>query len=219
MAWWNRSTSAACSAVLAAAVLAGCATRVPLDQPVPRAPLPLPPPPPSLELPPPPPPAEPPPPAATPMPVAPSAESAPPPEPPASAASDVPPPTAPNAAVATEARWLRQWFDGTPVVIAPQGDGSLLVEVPPEFCFDPGASAVKPPLGAVLARVRSSLERQPTLQLRIEAPAELGGVPSLARERSGKVREQFIVPTISPTRITELDGLPGSPVRLVLQPG
>lgn len=217
MAWWRRSTSAAAAAALMAAALAGCATRVPLDQPLPRTTLPPPPPPPSLELP--PPPVEAPLPLATPMPVAPSAEAAPPPppEPPASAASAAPPPEI-SSAVATEARWLRQWFDGTPVVIAPQGDGSLLVEVPPEFCFDPAATAVKPPLAAVLARVRSSLERQPTLQLRIEAPAELGGLPSLARERSGRIRESFIVPSISPARITELDGLPGSPVRLVMQP-
>ncbi|MEF7617097.1 hypothetical protein V4F39_24500 [Aquincola sp. MAHUQ-54] len=211
MPWWNRSTVATV-ALLAGALLAGCASRVPLDQPTRPAPPPLqapPPAPPPELLPPPPPPPEPPP-AATPMPVPPSAETPP--------APSVPPPLMPEPPLVVEQRWLQQWFEGTPVVIASQGDGSLLVEVPAEFCFDPGASAVKPPLAAVLTRVRSSLERQPRVQLRIEAPAEAGGVSSLARERSTRVREHFFSPSILPTRITELDGLPGSPVRLVMTP-
>lgn len=212
MPWWNRST-AIVAILLTGAALAGCGTRVRLDQPTPRTPVAMPPPPPSLELPPPPPPAEPPP-AATPMPVAPSAEAALPPPPEASAVPGLPT----DGPLATEQRWLQQWFDGTPVVISPQGDGSLLVEVPVEFCFDPGATVVKPPLAAVLTRVRSSLERQPSLEMRIEAPAELGGMPSLARERSGHVRGHFFSTAIQPTRISELDGLPGSPVRLVLKP-
>lgn len=221
MQWWNRSTPVG-AALLAAAVLSGCGTKVPLDQPTPRMTTPLPPPPPAPVLAPPPEPL----PSATPMPVAPSAEAA---QPPASAASDAFPPstttetqpgvpTLPpeNLPLMTEQRWLQQWFDGTPVVIAPQGDGTLLVEVPAEFCFDAGGSAVKPPLAAVLTRVRSSLERQPSLQMRIEAPPEAGGPGSLARERSARMREHFYSAAISPTRITEANGLPGSPVRLVI---
>lgn len=224
MQWRTRSTPVGVALLAAAAVLAGCGTTVRLDQPTPRMTAPVPPPlpvepPPPAELPP----------AATPMPVAPSAEAA---LPPASAASDGLPalqspsttetqpglPTLPpeNGPLMTEARWLQQWFDGTPVVIAPQGDGTLLVEVPAEFCFDVGAAAVKPPLAAVLGRVRSSLERQPSLQMRIETPPETAGPASLARERSTRVREHFFSAAISPTRITEASGLPGSPVRLVI---
>lgn len=229
MQWWKRSTPVG-AALLAAAVLSGCGTKVPLDLPPPRpAPgtaaggtTPLPPPLPA------PPPVEPPT-MATPMPVAPSAEAA---QQPPGAASAVPGASSPsmtsetqpgvpllppeNSPVMVESRWLQQWFEGTPVVIAPQGDGTLLVEVPAEFCFDVGASAVKPPLAAVLSRVRSSLERHPSLQMRIETPPEVGGPASLARERSTRVREHFFSAAISPTRITEADGLPGSPVRLVI---
>lgn len=221
MRWRNRSTPVGV-ALLAAAVLSGCGTTVPLDQPTPRLtvpPPPLPEPPPPLPLPP----------AATPMPVAPSAEAALPPPPPASDATapsgtfqtqpGVPLLPPENSPLMTEQRWLQQWFEGTPVVIAPQGDGTLLVEVPAEFCFDVGASAVKPPLAAVLTRVRSSLERQPSLQMRIETPSEAGGPGSLARERSTRVREHFYSAAISPTRITEADGLPGAPVRLVINGG
>lgn len=230
MPCWSRSTGVG-AALLAAAVLAGCGTKVPLDLPSPRSSsgaagsstAPLPPPLPA----PPAPPVEPPS-VATPMPVAPSAEAAA-QQPPASAVPGASAPStttetqpgvpllAPeNSPLSTETRWLQQWFDGTPVVIAPQGDGTLLVEVPAEFCFDLGTAAVKPPLAAVLSRVRSSLERQPTLQMRIEAPPDSAGPASLARERSTRVREHFFSAAISPTRITEADGLPGSPVRLVI---
>lgn len=232
MRWWKRSTPVG-AALLAAMVLSGCGTKVPLDLPPQRSNTgasagtgsasPTPPPasapavpmdPPSV---------------ATPMPVAPSAAAA---QQPSAATPAWPGASAPsgtsqtqagvpllgteNSPLATETRWLQQWFDGTPVVIAPQGDGTLLVEVPAEFCFDVGASAVKPPLAAVLTRVRSSLERHPSLQMRIETPPEVGGPASLARERSTRVREHFFSAAISPTRITEADGLPGSPVRLVI---
>lgn len=236
MQWWSRSTGVG-AALLAAAVLSGCGTKVPLDLPPPRSSsgaagsstgaagsstAPLPPPLPA----PPAPPVEPPS-VATPMPVAPSAEAAQQPPLPALPGASAPSTTTEtqpgvpllppeNSPLATETRWLQQWFDGTPVVIAPQGDGTLLVEVPAEFCFDLGTAAVKPPLAAVLSRVRSSLERQPTLQMRIEAPPDSAGPASLARERSARVREHFFSAAISPTRITEADGLPGSPVRLVI---
>ena len=48
--------------------------------------------------------------------------------------------------LASEQQRLSALFDGTPVVFAMQGDGSLRVEVPLRFSFAPGSSTVKPPL-------------------------------------------------------------------------
>jgi outer membrane protein OmpA-like peptidoglycan-associated protein len=95
----------------------------------------------------------------------------------------------PAEALATEQRWLRSWFDGTPVRIEQQGDGSLLVEVPRAFCFDAGRSRVKPPLAAVLGKVAESLRRRPKAQLAlVSAPDESPGGRSLATERAVQVR-------------------------------
>jgi outer membrane protein OmpA-like peptidoglycan-associated protein len=94
--------------------------------------------------------------------VAPSAASA---SAPAGAASTAPTP------LATEQRWLSQWFDGTPVRITGQSDGrGLLLAVPLDFAFDAQSPRPKPALQAVLDKVGQSLKRQPATRLRIGAP-------------------------------------------------
>lgn len=103
--------------------------------------------------------------------------------------STAPPAVAPGVALAAEQKWLRSWFDGTPVRIDQQSDGSLLVEVPRDFCFDAGRSRVKPPLAAVLAKVAESLRRQPRALLALVAsPEEAAGGRALATERATQVR-------------------------------
>lgn len=103
--------------------------------------------------------------------------------------STLPPAATPAAALAAEQQWLRSWFDGTPVRIDQQSDGSLLVEVPRDFCFDAGRSRVKPPLAAVLAKVAESLRRQPRAHLAlVSPPEEARGGRALANERATQVR-------------------------------
>lgn len=128
--------------------------------------------------------------------------TAPPAAPPA-APPTAPPPGAPPAsasgsgpqqraglveALAIEQRWLQSWFRGTPVVISRPADDLLSVEVPREFCFDAGRSAVKPALAAVLDKVAESLRRRPATHLvLLAAPSDRHGGEALAMQRAERV--------------------------------
>lgn len=93
------------------------------------------------------------------------------------------------AALGVERNWLASWFRGTPVQIAQRGDGAVVVEVPREFCFDPGESSVKPALGAVLDKVAESMARLRSARLPLlAAPADPGAATALALQRATKVR-------------------------------
>jgi hypothetical protein len=126
----------------------------------------------------------------------------------------------PTSPLASEQRWLGEWFGGTPVGISAEPDGALLVSVPLEFSFDATMSTVKPPLAAVLARITSSLSRKPEAQIAIAAPADAGGPSELARERTVRIREHFYARGINLARIVELEdpGVPGVQLRLLPPP-
>jgi outer membrane protein OmpA-like peptidoglycan-associated protein len=81
----------------------------------------------------------------------------------APAAAERPPPTPGQAggALSVEQAWLEDWFRGTPVRITRASVAELLIDVPREFCFDPGRDAVKPTLAAVLDKLAESLRRMP----------------------------------------------------------
>ena len=49
-----------------------------------------------------------------------------------------------NRALAVERQWLQSWFKGTPVRIEQRSESAFSIEVPRDFCFDAGRSAVKP---------------------------------------------------------------------------
>ena len=104
-----------------------------------------------------------------------------------SATGSVPQPT-----LAQERERLAGLFDGTPVVLEIDRDGSLRAEVPLRFCFEPARAVVKPPLAALLDRLAGS-------------PATRGGVWSvaapgdpaskgttLANERAASVRDYLV---------------------------
>ena len=84
------------------------------------------------------------------------------PPPRSSSGASSPPPT-----LAQERQRLADLFDGTPVTLAIDRDGSLRAEVPLRFCFDPARAVVKPPLAALLDRLAAS-------------PATRGGAWSVA---------------------------------------
>jgi outer membrane protein OmpA-like peptidoglycan-associated protein len=99
-----------------------------------------------------------------------------------------------------EQRWLGEWFGGTPVVIAPDRDGALRVEVPLEFAFDKGQTKVKPPLAAVLDKVSTSLKRQAGARIEVSAPTDGGN----AHERGASVRDYLVAKGVAYRRIIRL---------------
>ncbi|HET9205986.1 MAG TPA: hypothetical protein VFO28_07115, partial [Burkholderiaceae bacterium] len=86
--------------------------------------------------------------------------------PPAPAAPPRPGQPPPNV-LAAEVTWMKQLFDGTPVAIASEPDGSMRVDVPMTFSFDDKSNAPKPPLRAVLDKVAASMARQASAKLHI----------------------------------------------------
>ena len=111
-------------------------------------------------------------------------------------------------------------FEGTPVVLALDRDGSLRAEVPLRFCFDPARAVVKPPLAALLER----LARSPATRggaWSVMAPGDPGakGVV-LAGERAASVRDYLVGHGADAARVTALDprgsGLQISVVRVVV---
>lgn len=64
--------------------------------------------------------------------------------------------SAPRPTLAQERQRIADLFQGTPVTLAIDGDGSLRAEVPLKFSFDAGRAVVKPPLGALLDRLAGS---------------------------------------------------------------
>jgi outer membrane protein OmpA-like peptidoglycan-associated protein len=108
-----------------------------------------------------------------------------------------PPPSADQraaapAALAAERQWLQSWFQGTPVLIAQRNDGAVTIDVPREFCFDPGRSAVKPALAAVLDKVAESLRRTPAARLPLlAAPDDDGGTTPLALQRAVQMQKHL----------------------------
>jgi hypothetical protein len=120
--------------------------------------------------------------------------------PPAPPAPSVPPaPSRPT--LVAEQRRLGALFEGTPVVFAMQRDGSLRVTVPLHYCFDPGLTRVKRPLGAVLDRLaKSQLHAASTF--RVAAPSDPGAHGlALARERSLATRDYLMGRHLASTRL------------------
>lgn len=127
---------------------------------------------------------------------------------------------APRPTLTQERQRLAALFEGTPVVLASDRDGSLRAEVPLRFCFDPTRAVVKPPLAALLERLaRSPATRGGTWS--VAAPGDPGakGV-ALAGERAASVRDYLVGHGADAARVTALDprgsGLTGSVVRVVV---
>lgn len=137
--------------------------------------------------------------------------------PPAASPRPEPTDTPPAAAtpLAIERRWLQQWFEGTPVRIAQDADGSLAVEVPREFCFDAGRSTVKPALAAVLDKVAESLRRVSQAKLvLIAAPPDADAAAPLALQRAAAMRRHLMTRGVLPSRIAAATASDTTAVRL-----
>lgn len=119
---------------------------------------------------------------------------------PAGPGGAAPAPGAPT--IASEQQRLADELRGTPVVVETTAEGRLRVEVPLEFCFDRGRSAVKPPLAAVLRRIATGLARQPAFTVSVAAPTDAHGAGGdvFARDRAASVRDYLVAHGVAPTR-------------------
>jgi outer membrane protein OmpA-like peptidoglycan-associated protein len=127
-------------------------------------------------------------------------------------------PGAPAATpLATEQRFLEDWFRGTPVVIAAQPPTTLQLDVPLANSFDAGKADIKPALNAVLDRVAQSLLRHAGARITVTAPADATGPTALAQARAQKVRDSLGTKGVSATRVSLVESARGgAPVQLRL---
>lgn len=94
-------------------------------------------------------------------------------EPAPAASAPAPGASAPAAAVlGAEYDWLQQLFGPTPVRLAMGSDGSITLRVPMQHSFDAGASQPKPALLAVLGKLGEAMYRQPEATLLAQVPGD-----------------------------------------------
>ena len=106
-----------------------------------------------------------------------------------------------QARLATEKARLASLFRGTPVVFELLPDGSMRVDVPNAFAFDPGRAVVKPPLAAVLDRIATGQQRELT-RIVIGAAADTAAQgTALARERAVSARDYSVARGLPADRI------------------
>jgi outer membrane protein OmpA-like peptidoglycan-associated protein len=118
--------------------------------------------------------------------------------------------------VGSEQRRLQDALRGTPVVVATTADARLRVEVPLEFCFDAGRSAVKPALAAVLDRMAPGL-RQSAFDIRVGASGDAkGGALLLAQDRAASVRDYLVARGVPAIRFVGLGQASGALVEVLL---
>ena len=99
------------------------------------------------------------------------------------------------ANLTVEQQWLNSWFKGTPVRIRQVGDSAITIDVPREFCFDPGKSSVKPALGAVLDKMTQSLQRLPLANVTlIAAPGDASGATAAGAAARNAGRRPICAP-------------------------
>ena len=120
-------------------------------------------------------------------------------------------------ALTVERQWLQSWFQGTPVVIAQRIDGGLDIDVPGDFCFEPGRSKVLPALGAVLDKVAESLRRAPRVQVvLLAAPGDGVGTSPLATQRADQIAAGLRARGVAAARLAKptAAALPAARLRL-----
>jgi len=128
--------------------------------------------------------------------------------------------TAAASTLAVERQWLASWFKGTPVVVAQRPDGAVVVDVPREFCFDPGHDAVKPALAAVLDKVAQSLRRTPIAELHlIAAPNDASGSATLGVQRATRVYDFLRARGVPAARLAKPSAASGAAVQLRIEGG
>lgn len=138
--------------------------------------------------------------------------------PPASAPSQAAQRTAAASTLAVERQWLAAWFKGTPVVVAQRANGAVVVEVPRQFCFEPGQDVVKPALAAVLDKVAASMRRAAIAELHlIAAPGDPGGAATLGTRRATRVYDFLRARGLPEARLAKPSSTGGTAVQLRIE--
>jgi hypothetical protein len=106
---------------------------------------------------------------------------------------------APPNVLAAEVNWMRQLFDGTPVAIASEPDGSMRVEVPLTFSFDDKSNSPKPPLRAVMDKVAVSMARQASTKVHLATPGPVARGAAMRRYLHGRGVIGLRVVVLAPT--------------------
>jgi hypothetical protein len=117
----------------------------------------------------------------------------------------------PPNVLAAEVTWMKQLFDGTPVAIASEPDGSMRVDVPLGFSFDDKSNAPKPPLRAVMDKVAASMARQASAKVHIASPGPVA--------RGAAMRSYLQGRGVIGLRVVVLAPQPGDAVTLRVVPG
>jgi hypothetical protein len=117
----------------------------------------------------------------------------------------------PPNVLAAEVTWMRQLFDGTPVVIASEPDGAMRVDVPMQFAFDDKSNSPKPPLRAVMDKVALSMLRQASTKVHLATPGPVARGAAMRRYLQGR--------GVIGLRVVVLAPPPGDAVMLRVVPG
>lgn len=134
------------------------------------------------------------------------------PAPSAPAATEAPRPGQPPPNVlAAEVTWMKQLFEGTPVAVAAEPDGSMRVDVPLGFSFDDKSNSPKPPLRAVMDRVATSMARQASAKVHLATPGPVA--------RGAAMRSYLQGRGVIGLRVVVLAPAPGDAVTLRVVPG
>jgi hypothetical protein len=117
--------------------------------------------------------------------------------------------------LSAEQHWLDTWFRGTPVVIAQNDAGELIVEVPRAYCFDTGNSRMRPALLAVLDKVALSLRRSPSARvMALAAPDDKAGKTPLAIQRATQLQQRLLERGVTAARLAAPSASLASAVQL-----
>ncbi len=112
---------------------------------------------------------------------------------------------------------LQDVLRGTPVVVEATGDKRLRVEVPLRHAFDPGRSAVKPPLAAVLDQLAFGFKPHAAVsELRIAAPTEDKASAQLVQDRGASTRDYLVARGVPISRIVGLERAAGAGIEILI---
>jgi len=118
---------------------------------------------------------------------------------------------APSNALAAEVQWMKQLFEGTPVSVAADADGSMRVDVPVTYAFDDKSNTLKPPLRAVMDKVAVSLGRQGSAKVHLATPGPVA--------RGAAMRNYLVTRGVIALRVVVLAQAPPDAVTLRVVPG
>jgi len=118
----------------------------------------------------------------------------------------------PPNVLAAEVTWMKQLFEGTPVVVLADSTGAMRVDVPLMYSFDDKSNAPKDALRAVMDKVATSMTRQASAKVQLATPGPVA--------RGAAMRSYLATKGIISLRVTVLGQQPGADtVMLRVVPG